>query len=83
MSDRGTFKKQLARFAENLEGENWQQELACLEDSFLPMGQREKTLQGLRENVLTENHVSKGNLDMFPLFLGLGEREDISTPQLL
>lgn len=42
-------RKQLARFAGNLEGENWQQELACLEDSFSPVGQGKKTLQGLRE----------------------------------
>lgn len=87
----GYFQENLARFVETSEGKKWLQNLAYLEDSFSHIGKREKSLQGLRENVFTSsgnilgerNHVAKGNLDTFPLCLGLQERKNLGLPQVL
>jgi hypothetical protein len=73
-------------FAKCVEDEEWPEKLAYLADIFHYTNQMNKSLQGLRENILTssdkilgfkrklnlrENHVVKGNLEMFPLLLGL------------
>ncbi|XP_072909831.1 zinc finger BED domain-containing protein 5-like isoform X6 [Hemitrygon akajei] len=73
-------------FAECFKDEEWLQKLAYLADIFHHMNELNKSLQGPGENVLTssdkilgfkkklnlwKNHVAKGNLEMFPLLLGL------------
>ena len=76
-------------FAKCFEDEKWLQKLSYLSDIFHHMNQLNKSLQGPRENILTssdkilafkrkvnvENHVAKGNLEMFPLLHGLKSEE--------
>jgi hypothetical protein len=77
-------------FAKCFEDEEWLVKLAYLADTFHHMNQLNKSLQGPRENVLTlsekilefkkklnlwKNHVVKGNLEMFPLLLGVESEE--------
>jgi hypothetical protein len=77
-------------FAKCFENEKWLEKLAYLAAIFHHMNQLNKSLQGPGENVLTssdkilgfkrelnlwKNHVVKGNLEMFPLLLGLESEE--------
>lgn len=77
-------------FAECFEDEEWLQKLAYLADIFNHMNLLNKSMQGSGENILTssdkmlgfkkklnlwKSHVVKGNLEMFPLLLGLGSEE--------
>jgi hypothetical protein len=77
-------------FAECFKDEEWLQKLTYLVDIFHHMNQLNKSLQGPGENVLTssdkilgfkrklnlwKNHIAKGNLELFPLLLGLESKE--------
>jgi hypothetical protein len=77
-------------FANSFEDEEWLEKLPYLADIFRHMKWMNKSLQGPGENILTsndkilglkrklnlwKNHVVKGNLEMFPLVLGLESEE--------
>ena len=73
-----------ASFCECLESTNWQMKLAYLADIYQHLNNLNTSMQGAKENILTstdkllafknklsvwKKHLSKGNVEMFPLLL--------------